>query len=157
MKLIGSNSAEQILLFKICSKFEAGSVRNYGTMPLTIDIDRERNLTVIKLVGIVAFDELQESMLEYYKDGHTDLIMVDLTEAKGQGKTYSHDRLYQFASVVENFRKNCQTAKTALVASEDLYFGLCRILEAYRNTSNIKYSTFRTMDEAVEWIEDTEK
>ena len=126
-------------------------------MTITIDIDRDKNLSVIKFSGIVPFEELRESLQDYYKSGPTEFIIVDLKNAKGGAKTYSHDRVVQLSSYIENIRQDREKGMTAFVAPKDLYFGICRMLEIYKDgSSKITFRTFHTMDEAVEWIKDTD-
>ena len=125
-------------------------------MPITMDINRDKKLTVIKVSGIVSFKDLRKSLLDYYKRGATDLIIVDLREAEGSAETYSHDKIFDLAEFVGASQKGRGKGKTALVASKDLYFGICRTIEAIKSDSPIKYRTFRSMEAAVEWIEDAE-
>jgi hypothetical protein len=121
-------------------------------MPITKDIDRKKNLTVFKITGRVPFDDFRESILEYYKSGITDLVMFDLREAEGRGETFSNEQIFGLANFLENVREGRAKGKTALVATKDVVFGMCRMLEAYMSANKIIFRTFRTMDDAVKWI-----
>lgn len=46
-----------------------------------------------------------------------------------------------------------QPSRVALVASEDLSFGLSRSYNAYRENSGTELEVFRTREEALEWID----
>jgi hypothetical protein len=130
-----------------------GLRKEYDPMPITKNIDKEKNLTVFKITGTVSFDEFRDVIIDYYESGATDMIILDLKEAKGGGKTFPNERISELANFLEEVRKGRNTGKTAFVATKDVLFGICKTLENYMGNSKIKYGTFRTMDEAIEWIE----
>ncbi len=123
-------------------------------MPITKDINSEKNLTVFKITGIVPFNDLREAMIDYYEKGATDLAILDFREAEGQGETFSYERITELTTFIEGIRKGREKGKTAIVVTKDVFYGISRTFEAYMIKSKIKYQTFRTMGEAVEWIEE---
>ena len=44
--------------------------------------------------------------------------------------------------------------KTATVADKDVIYGISRIFDNYLNSGEREYRTFRTMGEAMKWIEE---
>jgi hypothetical protein len=93
-------------------------------------------------------------MIDYYESGATDFVILDFREAEGEGETFSYERITELISFVEGIRKGREKGKTAIVVTKDVFYGISRTFEAYMINSKIKYQTFRTMEEAVEWIEE---
>jgi len=52
------------------------------------------------------------------------------------------------------FDKDGISYKLALVASDDLAYGMTRVYEGWSNDRDIKINTFRKLDEALVWIEE---
>ena len=126
---------------------------------MTKDIYREKNLTVFKITGIVLFNDLRQAIIDYYESGATDFLILDFREAReaeSQKETFSYERITELTTFIEGIRKGREKGKTALVVTKDVFYGICRTFEAYMThmiRSKIKYRIFRTMDEAVKWIE----
>lgn len=54
----------------------------------------------------------------------------------------------------QSFDKEGISYKLALVASDDLAYGMTRVYEGWSNDRDIKINTFRKLDEAFVWIEE---
>jgi hypothetical protein len=54
----------------------------------------------------------------------------------------------------QSFDKEGISYKLALVASDDLAYGMTRVYEGWSNDREIKINTFRKLDEAFAWIEE---
>lgn len=109
-------------------------------------------LTMQKVVGTLTLNELLDSIREFYAGKPTKHVVWDLTEALlGQLKFEDLEYLAAFAM---QFSPRRTGGKTAIVAPDDLGYGLGRIVDslaASRNTPVATY-TFRQAGEAAKWF-----
>ena len=74
------------------------------------------------------------------------LRLWDLSE----GIDLPSSQLKQIAEYGKN--KLSTSAKVAIVAPQDLTFGLTRVYEVYREQEQLEYMVFRTEQEAINWL-----
>jgi hypothetical protein len=69
---------------------------------------------------------------------------------------YHRKKCKKIISLVKSYGNKRPKGKTALVSNKDLDFGLSRVSEAYANIENLPWEirSFRSMDEALKWIND---
>lgn len=121
-------------------------------MPISYDIDRENDLTTFTLSGELNLPDLKSILDRYREIGPTSLELYNTSSLSG--KRLSSDELNMLADYLSQFTDvRSPGSKTAIVASEDLDYGLSRmisILTEGRTVYNIQ--AFRSVDEANEWL-----
>jgi SpoIIAA-like len=124
-------------------------------MQIKKEIDKEKQLITFTVTGELDFDELSEAYQSYYDDEKPSKNMLwDFRSAKG-GSILSKERLEQYALFPKRYAHKRPVGKTAYVVESDLGFGLGRMIMAYAQFSDIKVeiNVFRSMDEAIQWLE----
>ena len=121
-------------------------------MPISYDIDREKNLTVFTLSGELNFHDFKSTLDHYRKIGPTSLELYNTSSLSG--KRLSSDELNMLTNYLSQYTNvRPPGSKTAIVASDDLDYGLSRMISTLtegRTVYNIQ--AFRSMDEANEWL-----
>lgn len=64
--------------------------------------------------------------------------------------TLTHDQAMQLAKIFKQL--DSSPARTAVVASSDLAYGIARTHEAYRSTAEVRQASFRSREEALAWL-----
>lgn len=121
-------------------------------MPINYDINRSENLTIFTLSGEVSFQDFTVSLTLYGKSGPTLFELYDVSALSG--RRLSSDEMDMLAGYLSRFSDvRPKGSKTAIVASEDLNFGLSRMLSILmegRTVYNIQ--AFRNIDKAKKWL-----
>lgn len=122
-------------------------------MPIESRFDSERNLLITAAEGPLTADDVRshQSTLASNPDFDPDADhLFDLSRVTdfdvGPG------RIRDIASVAI-FSK---ASRRAVVAPEDVLFGLSRMYTGYRDAAAENLRVFRTLEEALAWLEDTE-
>jgi hypothetical protein len=111
--------------------------------------DIENRIVFIKRFGLVGPGEIGDTMREitcHPEFKNVDKLLVDAT-ASDHSKI-STGELTQYAKFCENELKNLTVA---IVAPQDLSFGVSRMVEILSNLENIKI--LRKKKDALEWLE----
>ena len=121
-------------------------------MKLTVRFDAAANLRVQTLSGDVTAGDLRAALTELYEkpEIHPDQRSIwDLREANVRGMSAAD--VQQIADPVSGSWAGRGVPRNALVASEDLVFGLSRMYEA-RLGGGGETRVFRDMSEALSWL-----
>ena len=121
-------------------------------MPVSIEVDRGKQLTTFTASGDLTSKEQIDALSEYYRSDPTKNLVWDFRGVTGDRVTSNELRqVILFAKKHENLRSG---GKTALVTSTDLDFGLGRMADAIAELEGLpwKIRAFRTMEEAMEWL-----
>lgn len=125
-------------------------------MPIAVQIDRERRLVVATVTGDVHDDELLEYQRGVWSDeslaGYNE--MFDLTHV-GSVRDITSTGLSSVAQCAVSMDAACERTKFAVVAPQDISFGLARMYEALRTEmpgSRRAIAVFRSRDEAEAWL-----
>jgi uncharacterized protein YbgA (DUF1722 family) len=104
--------------------------------------------------GSLTFDEQITTLQEFYSADPTANVLWDFRGHKGN--RISSEEVQKIISLVKSYGNKRPKGKTALVSNKDLDFGLSRVSEAYANIENLPWEirSFRSMDEALKWIND---
>lgn len=127
-------------------------------MPIQTTVDKERNLTVHTLTGVVTYDEIVKTLESFYRGkGQPENVLWD-----GRGASISnlsHEQLKELAVFTKKFKKlgiPVKGGKRALVARSDVDFGLARVINSLKDALAgdlpFEVRTFRTVEEAIEWL-----
>lgn len=123
-------------------------------MPISFAIHEEQGLFVSRWVGAISDSDLIPSYdrlfaNEKYQPGFHEL--VDLRNANMAGVTVDGSR--GLARMVESYLAGkCGSFRTAVIAPEDLSFGIARIYGAVAEESPEDVMVFRELTDALEWI-----
>ena len=123
-------------------------------MTILHTINEEHGIVLSSLVGAIADADLLPSYKQLYenkrwKPGFHEI--VDLRDAQMDGVT--GEGLRRLSSLVEGYiAGKCDGFKTAVIAPEDLPYGLARLYEAVSEESPENVMVFRDLNQALEWI-----
>ncbi|HEY9051286.1 MAG TPA: hypothetical protein VIQ03_07065 [Gammaproteobacteria bacterium] len=119
---------------------------------ITKHIDPANDLTSYTVTGKLAAEEVKQVITQFYSGQVTKLVLWDLTNAD-----LSALHKPDIEAIAQTPRTKSQQriqGKTALVASEDLAFGLSRMYETLTNLEHLPFEThvFRTTTDAMNWL-----
>jgi hypothetical protein len=123
-------------------------------MAISYTIDEARGVVFITWVGTASEADvvrthrrLYES--EQWKPGFHQIVDVQ----KAQPGDITIDSLRELASLIESYVSGkCEGFKTAVIAPEDVLFGLARAYEAVSEESPENVMVFRERASALDWI-----
>jgi hypothetical protein len=116
----------------------------------------DKKLTAITVTWKADFDELMIVLKNFFDDNKTENLLLDLSDSFLNDITYDHVvDLCKYAAYRDNGRSRIN-GKTALVSSSDLQFEIGRMFKAYfeMESSNINVAVFRSLEEALSWLEE---
>lgn len=119
-------------------------------------VDEDKKLTTITVSWKSDFDELMIVLKSFLSDNKTEHLLLDLSDSFLDDITYDHVvDLCKYAAYRDNGKSRI-TGKTALVSSSNLQFEIGRMFKAYFEieNSNINVAVFRSLEEALSWLED---
>ena len=115
-------------------------------------VDSQKDLTVYTVLGKVSAGQVRRAILKFYEDDITMKVLWDLSKSDVSSLTTTEIQGVAFTSrKLANMRKG---GKTAIVAPENITYGLSRKYELLTNTQNLPFETqaFRTTEEAYQWL-----
>jgi len=121
--------------------------------PIETSIDHPKDLTIHTVTGSVRAEEVIQRIEAYHSGEITRNVIWDFSEASIED--YSDDNLRLVLAVGGKHAETQKGGKAALVSSKTFLFGLERMYEIYTEVqgSPVKHRAFRSLKEAVEWIE----
>jgi hypothetical protein len=121
-------------------------------------VDKDKKLTTITVSWESDFDELMIVLKSFLNDNKTDHLLLDLSDSFLDDITYDHVvDLCKYAAYRDNGKSRI-TGKTALVSSSNLQFEIGQMSKAYFEIENsdINVAVFRSLEEALSWLEEDE-
>ncbi len=111
------------------------------------------NMSIRKVIGIPTTKELVNALESYYASRPTKYILWDLSQANLNRLTA--EDLKALVKAVKKFSHVRAGGKTAIVVSDDVSFGMGRMLEVFMELQNIPFQlrVFRDFSSASEWLE----
>ena len=103
-------------------------------------------ITAIRFTQKPEFSDIIQAIDEASKTDAEGLRLWDLSA----GLDLSDPQLRQIAEYGKN--KLPASAKVAIVAPQDLTFGITRVYEVYRKHEQLDFMVFRTEQEAIKWL-----
>ena len=127
-------------------------------MPIEYHIDHGRRLVIASASGKLT----AEDFFNYKRNawalpdvrGFNELVDASKVE---EILSLSFGKISELAKLSANMDDNTISTKLAIVASDTFLYGMGRLYEVFRNVnpkSTKKVSVFRTMQEAIDWIEE---
>ena len=125
-------------------------------MPLEYEIDRERRLVRVTASGVITPDLLFGYQKDVWSDpavaGFDELVDMSRVERVEVASPSNVSALAGYSAKMDG---DVQSTKLAIVAADDLLFGLGRMYQAYREMkpgSSKEVAVFRTMPDALAWL-----
>ena len=125
-----------------------------GSMPITYHLKPDEKLVILVHVGAVTDAEFMSFYNAFYEDTRFDKsfnLLVDLrqTESSVRGSAALND----FADFVQQqYVSTTARPKVAVVAPEDVSFGLARMYGAFSAAVPWDFVVFRAADAALAWL-----
>ena len=116
-------------------------------MPLVFDMDS--SVGVFSSEGDVEFEEGSRVLangLDQLVDEGLHRVVFDIRRSN---ETRSPDEVRAIADIVKS---RIAVGRMAVVASDDLYFGLGRMFQAFTASDGLEVGVFRDYDEAIQWM-----
>jgi hypothetical protein len=122
-------------------------------MPIKFYIDQAKDLSTFFVDGPMRLDELYEAIKRLYRNTYpppTKNILCDFRNASvDEIQSDEAEDLAFFATTIDKRKK---IGRTAIVATDDLVFGVSRIFGALINNIKVDFGVFRDFDEAYKWV-----
>jgi hypothetical protein len=124
-------------------------------MPITVDTDPERDLTIFKATGLIEFEEVLFALKAFYDDEPTPNMLIDLAELPTI--QISSKEIQELAVFQPRFEGNRAPGKTAILATDDLHFGMARMFEAQSKIHGATHAvmTFKDLGSAISWLDES--
>ena len=124
-------------------------------MPINYHIKPNDNIVVIVHVGAVPDDEFLAFYKTFYRDRVVDdsfNLVVDLRRAESYERTSV--ALKGVVNIMQGYYLNStKRPKIAVVAPDDLSFGLARMFEAFSTPVPFEFKVFKTADTGLDWLD----
>lgn len=119
---------------------------------ITKRLEPEHDLTLFFAVGRLTADELVKTIRDFYENSITLNVIWDLTKSDLSDVNVRDVELVAALSV--DYANLRPSGKTAVVGSDDLTFGLARMYELNKNSTDLAFETqsFRSIQDAYDWI-----
>ena len=124
-------------------------------MKISTQINKEKNLRIHKIDGLVNSNEVKEMLAMFYKSPEYDPDMNALWDMGGADfSTVTSEEIASITRMVENNSGQGNKIKVALIVTGDLEFGLSRMIDTQLSAStSIEVIVSRNYDEAEKWLE----
>ena len=126
-------------------------------MTIKHHILKDKNILISIFEGLIGDDEFIETYHELYKSPQYKLGLNELVDfSKADFTNLSADGLNRVFDIVSHLYISNgldKEIKTAIVAPDDLSFGLSRMYQITHDQSEEEMMVFRTMDSALKWLE----
>lgn len=119
---------------------------------ITTTFDTEKDLTVVKATGKMEANDFREWIATYYKGPVTRLLLWNITEA--DLSKLKAEEIQGGAILTKTLSNARREGKSAIVASDDLGYGIGRTLAAFYEIEDMPFTVriFRTIEEAMKWL-----
>ncbi len=122
-------------------------------MPITYSIDRERNVVFTTIRGVLTDDELLDHKKRLTSDPNFKSGMVELSDAREVGElAVTAEGVGRFVTQDSKDSELLKGYKLAIVASEDVVYGMARMYQTLTEKNVPAVRIFRDLDEAKAWL-----
>lgn len=123
-------------------------------MPITYELRPDDRVVVFVHSGTVPDDEFISFYKTFFENTQFDKsfnLLVDLRQTDSSIR--STEALQQFAEyILQHYANIADRPKIAVVAPEDIAFGLARMYEAFSGLVPWEFVVFRTAESALAWL-----
>ena len=126
-------------------------------MPVESSRDQGQNLTKHVVKGPVSEEEMYSALEDFYGNEPTLYLLWDMSQADLEHVT--PDILKKFIKRAVELGKSRQKARTAVIAPNDLQYGLGRMSEAFflLESAPFNFKAFRSRQDALTWLMEGEE
>ncbi len=119
-------------------------------------ITKNGYLTVHDVTGPVSEVEMYDALERFYKQEPSALLLWDMSQADVSHVT--SEILQKFVKKSAELEVSRQGGRTAVIASDDLQYGLAKMSVAFSEMelAPCSFHTFRTREEALQWLKPAE-
>jgi hypothetical protein len=125
-------------------------------MPIESSTDVSKSLTIYTGKGELTYEEVKGAIEAFYESCRTECVLWDLQAASTE--RISPSQVKQIASLLKQYSEYRRGVRTAIVSSQDMTFGLARMLvtmlEVKEQNTSLFMHVFRTIEEAYHWLLD---
>lgn len=122
-------------------------------MPFTYRIDSERGVVYATATGTVTDDDVTKLKADIAADPAFRPGMVELSDLRGiEDLQVSPEGISRFAMMDQQHADDQADFKLALVANEDLVYGMARMYQMSTGPNPQQVSVFRSVEEAEAWL-----
>ena len=123
-------------------------------MPISFNFKPEYNVVICRHVGTIDDQEFISSYHSLFEEDRFDPAMdllVDLRQADSSKR--SQEAIQEFAGYLKGWmQKTEERSRVAVIAPEDVSFGLARMYEVYAEPAHRDFMVFRETNAALEWL-----
>lgn len=121
-------------------------------MSITVHHHPERDLTIFEVEGQTSLTEQIESLRGFYDHAPTHLAIWDFSQMSGA--RLSPEELKQIIAFIRSHGGKRAFGRTALVAENDLDFGLSRMSSMLAEAGQVQWQieAFRSRQDALLWL-----
>ncbi len=123
-------------------------------MPISYTIDKHRKLILTKVSGILTDDELYHHKRSLMNDPQFEPGMRELSDVREIKELHvTSSGVWSMASIDKEHAEKLQSFKLAIIASEDIVFGMARMYQSLTQPSLPQVNVFRNEEEAMKWLD----
>ena len=119
-------------------------------MPISYEVIETKKLLIMTLVGEVSLDEITAMQNEMTTDASVRTCVRCLVDL--ESSIPADDSPSWMRSIAAQTKARGDLVQMAIVAPDDLRYGLSRAYEAYVNEATYETHVFKTRSEADEWL-----
>jgi SpoIIAA-like len=124
-------------------------------MPITYHFKPDARLVILAHIGLVPDDEFLSFYKSFYEDSRLDKsfnILIDLRRTESSARSPS--AMQESVDFIrQQFVHTGARPKVAVVAPEDVSFGLARMCEVFSDAAPWEFEVFRSADDALIWLD----
>jgi hypothetical protein len=126
-------------------------------MSLALQTDGSKNLTILTPSGEITFAEAMKALESFYQNPTRNLLL-DFSRRDKIPLVLTGEEMAKLFKHLTTKKENRPGGKTAVVAPDDLRFGMSRMAEAFAEIEKLPWEmkAFRSMDEAIDWLNSDE-
>ena len=121
-------------------------------MPITTQIDQEKDLTTFTCVGETTFDEIFQAVKAYYEGTPTRFTLWDARDAI---LNLTAEQFHELNTFMQNFTPKRPEGKTAYVVGNEESLGTILMQKTLVEIAElpVQFEVFHSMKEALQWLE----
>ena len=121
-------------------------------MPITTEIDQQKDLTTFTYIGETTFDEIFQAVRAYYEGSPSRYTLWD---ARGATINLTAEQFHELNTFMRNFTPKRPEGKTAYVVGDDESLGTMLMQKIMVEIAGlpVQFEVFHSMKEALQWLE----
>jgi hypothetical protein len=123
-------------------------------MPISVQTDKDRDLTVFRATGDLTFDDQMRVLREFYGGKTTRRALWDFRLVSGD--LISKGELVQIGDFVKMHQDTRPGGKSAIVYDHSRDFGLSEVCRRLARAKGMQFKIrdFENVDEAMKWLDE---